>query len=166
MNRQTFTLLPTSKETAKPDEKSSSSGQSSDSSSSDSSTSNSNSNSDRSQSNKYKTSGIAELLPENKNSSPMIKGTDVMASESAKFAFDRVKLKYSSSEHVERFRQIMIARGMDPLYAVPLANRSDSENSCSSSNSSESSSSSSAVGMDTSNKTPVATIVDGNDGPR
>ena len=59
----------------------------------------------------------------------------------------------------------MIAHGMDPLYAVPLANRSDSGNSCSSSNSSESiSSSSSAVGTDTSNKTPVATIVDGNDG--
>jgi len=165
MNRQTFTQPPTSKETAKPNEKSRSSGQSSDSSSSDSSTSSSNSNSDCSQSNKYKTSGIAELLPENKNTSPMIKGMDVMASESAKFAFDRNKLKYSSSEHVEHFRQIMIARGMDPLYAVLSANHSDSGNSCSSSNSSESSSSSSsAVGTDTSNKTPVATIVDGNDG--
>jgi hypothetical protein len=97
-------------ETAKPNEKSSSSGQSSDSSSSDSSTSSSNSNSDCSQSNKFKTSGIAEFLPENKNSSPMIKGMDIMASESAKFAFDRDKLKYSSSEHVERFRQIMISR--------------------------------------------------------
>ena len=153
MNRQTFTQPPTSKETAKPNEKSSSSGQSSDSLSSDSSTSSSNSNSDCSQSNKYKTLGIAELLPENKNSSPMIKGMDVMASESAKFEFDRAKLKYSSSEHVEHFRQIMIARGMDPLYAALLANRSDSGNSCSSSNSSESSSSpSSAVGTDTSNK--------------
>ena len=59
----------------------------------------------------------------------------------------------------------MIARGMNPLYAVPSANRSDSGNSCSSSNSSESSSSSmSAVGTDTSYKTPVATIVDGYDG--
>jgi hypothetical protein len=110
MNRQTFTQPPTSMETAKPNEKSSSSGQSSDSSSSDSSTSSSNSNSDCSQSNKFKTSGIAEFLPENKNSSPMIKGMDIMASESAKFAFDRDKLKYSSSEHVERFRQIMISR--------------------------------------------------------
>jgi hypothetical protein len=73
MNHQTFTQLPTFKETAKPNEKSSSSGQSSDSSSaSDSSTSNSNSNSDRSQSNKYKRPGIVELLPKNKNSSPMI----------------------------------------------------------------------------------------------
>ena len=87
-----------------------------------------------------------------------------MASESAKFAFDHDKLKYSSSEHVERFRQIMFARGMDLLYAVPSANCSDSGNSCSSSNSSGSSSSSSAVGTDTSNKTPVATIVDGDDG--
>jgi hypothetical protein len=88
MNRQTLTQPPTSKETAKPNEKSSSSGQSSDSLSSDSSTSSSNSNSDHSQSNKYKTSGIAELLPENKNSSSMVKGMDIIASESAKFAFD------------------------------------------------------------------------------
>jgi hypothetical protein len=78
MNHQTFTQLPTSKETAQTNEKSSSSGQSSDSSSaSDSSTSSSNSNSDCSQSNKYKRSGIAELLPKNKNCSPMIKGMDI-----------------------------------------------------------------------------------------
>ena len=78
--------------------------------------------------------------------------------------FDRDKLKYSSSEHLECYRQIQIARGMDPTYAVPSANRSDgSINSIgsSSSNSSGSSSSLSAVGTDTSNKTPVATIVDG-----
>ncbi len=102
MNPQTFTQPPTSLETAKPNEKNSSSGQSSDSSSSDSSTSSSNSNSDRSQNKKFKTSGIAEFLQENQNISPMIKGMDILASESAKFAFDRDKLKYSSSEHVER----------------------------------------------------------------
>jgi hypothetical protein len=31
----------------------------------------------------------------------MIKGMDIMASESAKFAFERDKHKYSSSEHLE-----------------------------------------------------------------
>jgi hypothetical protein len=164
MNRQTFTQPPTSKETTKPNEKSSSSGPSTDSSPSDSSTSSSNSNSDCSQSIKYKRSGKAELIPKNKDSSPMIKGMDIMASESAKFAFERDKHKYSSSEHLERYRQIQISCGMDPTYAVPSANCSDSGSSSSSSISSGSSLSSSAVGTDTSNKTPVATIVHGDDG--
>ena len=100
-----------------------------------------------------------------------------MAFESAKFVFVCDKWKYSSSEHLEHYRKIQIARGMDPTYAVPSANCSDDSvnssgsNSSSSSNSSGSSSlssnssgsslSSSAVGMDTSNKTPVAAIVDG-----
>ena len=74
------------------------------------------------------------------------------------------KKKYSCSEHLEHFRQIQISCGMDPTYAVPLTNCSDSGNSSSSSNSSGISSSSSAVGTDTSNKTPVATIVHGDDG--
>ena len=111
-------------------------------------------------------SGSAELLPE-KDSSPMIKGMDIMASESAKHVFNHDKLKYSSSEHLERYRQIQISRGMDPTFAVPSANRSDASinsrgrNLSPSSNSSGSSLSSSAVGTDTSQKTPVATIVDG-----
>ena len=164
MNRKTFTQPPTSNETAKPNEKSSSPGLSTDSLPSDSSTSSSNSNSDRSQSNKYKRSGTAELLSKNKDSSPMIKGMDIMTSEAAKFAFECDKIKYSSSEHLERYRQIQISRGMDPTHAVPSANRSDSGSRYSSSISSGSSSSLSAVGTDTSNKTPVATIVDGDDG--
>ena len=95
----------------------------------------------------------------------MIKGMDIMASESAKIVFGHYKLKYSSSEHLERYRQIQIARGLDPTYAVPSANRSDgsvnSSGSSSSNSSGSSSLSSSAVGTDTSSKTPVATIVDG-----
>ena len=118
MNRQTFTQPPTSKETAKPNEKSSSSGRLSDSSPSDSSTSSNNSNSDRSQSNKCKRLGIAELLPKNKDSSPMIKKMDFMALESAKFAFDHDKSKYSSSEHLERYRQIQISRGYCRLIII------------------------------------------------
>jgi hypothetical protein len=84
MNSQTFNQPPNSKETAKPNEKSSPSGRSTDSSPFDNSTNSNNSNSDRSQSNIYKRLGIAELLPE-KDSSPMIKGMGIMASESAKF---------------------------------------------------------------------------------
>jgi hypothetical protein len=83
MNCQTFTQPPTSNETAKPNEKDSSY-----SSPSDSSTSSSNSNSDQSQSSKYKKKdkkkGTAQFLSENKDTSPMIKGMDVMASEAAK----------------------------------------------------------------------------------
>jgi hypothetical protein len=84
---------------------------------------------------------------------------DVMESEAAKYKFEREKNKYSCSEHLERFRQIQISRGMDPTHAVPLAkkkNRSASESSGdSSSNSSGSSLSSSAVGTDSSNKKKV-----------
>jgi len=90
----------------------------------------------------------------------MIKGMDVMESEAAKFKFGRDKIKYSSSEHLEHFRQIQISCGMDSMHAVPLANCSDSGSSDSSSNSSGSSSSSSAVGTDTSNKTDKVKQVD------
>ncbi len=87
MNRQTLTQPPTSNETAKPNEKDSSY-----SSPSDSSTSNSNSNRDQSQSSKSKKKGTAaELLSENKETSPMIKGVDVMESEAAKYKFEREK---------------------------------------------------------------------------
>ena len=55
----------------------------------------------------------------------MIKGMDIMASESAKHVFDCYKQKYSSSEHLEHYRQIQIARGLNPTYAVPSANHSD-----------------------------------------
>jgi len=85
-NRQTLTQPPTSNETAKPNEKDSSY-----SSSSDSSTSSSNSNRDQSQSSKSKKKGTAELLSENKETSPMIKGIDVMESEAAKYKFEREK---------------------------------------------------------------------------
>ncbi len=47
----------------------------------------------------------------------MIKGMDVMESEAAKYKFEREKNKYSCSEHLERFRQIQISRGMDPTHA-------------------------------------------------
>jgi hypothetical protein len=162
MNRQTLTQPPTSNETAKPNENDSSY-----SSPSDSSTSSSNSNRDQSQSSNSKKKGTAELLSENKETSPMIKGMDVMESEAAKYKFEREKNKYSCSEHLERFRQIQISRGMDPTHAVPLAKKnsssdssgSSSSSSDSSSDSSGSSSSSSAVGTDSSNKTPVAKIV-------
>ena len=85
-NPQTLTQPPTSNETAKPNEKDSSY-----SSSSDSSTSSSNSNRDQSQSSKSKKKGTAELLSENKETSPMIKGIDVMESEAAKYKFEREK---------------------------------------------------------------------------
>ena len=86
-NPQTLTQPPTSNETAKPNEKDSSY-----SSSSDSSTSSSNSNRDQSQSSKSKKKGTAELLSENnKETSPMIKGMDVMESEAAKYKFEREK---------------------------------------------------------------------------
>jgi hypothetical protein len=85
-NPQTLTQPPTSNETAKPNEKDSSY-----SSSSDSSTSSSNSNRDQSQSSKSKKKGTAELLSENKDTSPMIKGMDVMESEAAKYKFEREK---------------------------------------------------------------------------
>jgi hypothetical protein len=77
----------------------------------------------------------------------MIKGMDVMDSEAAKYKFEREKNKYSCSEHLERFRQIPISRGMDPTHAVPSAkkNRSYSGSSDSSSDSSGSSSSLSAL---------------------
>jgi hypothetical protein len=48
----------------------------------------------------------------------MIKGMDIMALESAKFAFDRDKSKYSSSEHLERYRQIQISRGYCRLIII------------------------------------------------
>jgi hypothetical protein len=83
MNCQTLTQPPTSNETAKPNEKDSSY-----SLPSDSSTSSSNSNSDQSQSSKYKKKGTAQLLSESKDTSPMIKGMDVMASEAAKYKFE------------------------------------------------------------------------------
>ena len=86
MNRQTLTQPPTSIETEKPNEK-----YSFYSSPSDSSTSSSNSNSDQSQSSKYKKKGTAELLSENKDTSPIIKGMDVMDSEAAKYKFEREK---------------------------------------------------------------------------
>ena len=157
MNHQTFTQPPTSNETAKPNENSCYS------SPFDSSTSSSNSNSDQSQSSKSKKKETAELHSKNKDTSPMIKGMDVMDSEAAKYKFEREKIS-TNSERLIRFRQIQISRGMDPTHAVPSANRSDSGSRYSSSISSGSSSSLSAVGTDTSNKTPVATIVDGDDG--
>jgi hypothetical protein len=142
MNRQTLTQPPTSNETAKPNEKDSSY-----SLPSDISTSSSNSKRDQSQSSISKKKGTAELHSENKDTSPMIKGMDVMDSEAAKYKFEREKNKYSCSEHLERFRQIPISRGMDPTHAVPSAkkNRSYSGSSDSSSDSSGSSSSLSAL---------------------
>jgi len=73
MNCQTFTQPPTSNETAKSNENSSYSLPSD-----SSTTSCSNSNRDQSQSNKSKKKGTAELLSENKDTSPMIKGMDVL----------------------------------------------------------------------------------------
>ena len=87
MNRQTLTQPPTSNETVKPNEKDSSY-----SSPSESSTSSSNSNSDQSQSSKSKKKGTAELFSKNKDTSPMIKGMDVMDSEAAKHKFEREKI--------------------------------------------------------------------------
>ena len=80
MNPQTLTQPPpTFNETAKPNEKDSSY-----SSPSNSSTSSSNSNSDQSQSSKSKKKGTAELLSENKDTSPMIKGMNVMVCKKKK----------------------------------------------------------------------------------
>jgi len=45
-----------------------------------------------SQSSKSKKKGTAELLSENKDTSPMIKGMDVMDSEAAKYKFEREKI--------------------------------------------------------------------------
>jgi hypothetical protein len=122
MNCQTLTQPPTSNETAKPNEKDSSY-----SSPSDSSTSSSNSNSDQSQSSKSKKKGTAELLSENKDTSPMIKGMVVIDSDAAKYKFEHEKIKYSCLEHLERFRQIQISRGMDPTHAVPSAKKNCSD---------------------------------------
>ncbi len=157
MNRQTLTQPPTSNKTAKPNEKDSSY-----SLPSNISTISSNSKRDQSQSSKSKKKGTAELHSENKDTSPMIKGMDVMDSEAAKYKFEREKHKYSCSEHLERFRQIQISHGMDPTHAVLSAkkNHSNSGSSDSSSDSSGSSSSSSAVGMDSSNKNNKVQQVD------
>jgi len=139
MNCQTLTQPPTSNETAKPNE-----------------------NSDQSQSNKSKKKGTAELLSENKDTSPMIKGMVVIDSDAAKYKFEHEKIKYSCLEHLERFRQIQISRGMDPTHAVPSAKKNCSDSGISdwSSDSSGSRSSSSAVGTDSSNKNDKVEQVD------
>ncbi len=98
-----------------------------------------------------------------KDNSPMIKGDDIMSSENAKHVFNHDKCNYKSSAHLEHFRKLMIACGLDPQYADSSANQKskeedyslDSTSSSCGSSSSSSSSSSCVFGSDGSNPMPV-----------
>ena len=77
----------------------------------------------------------------------MIEGIDLITSENAIQLFESDKHKYISKTNLERFRQLMIARKMDPGHADPETSPSEgTSRSSSSSSSSSGSSSTSSLG--------------------
>ncbi len=62
-----------------------------------------------------------------KHQSPMIEGMDIIPSENVKNLFNPDKGKYSTIGHLECYRQLMIARGMDPNHGVPSVNQKSNE---------------------------------------
>ena len=81
----------------------------------------------------------------------MIEGMDLITSENVKIIFERDKGKYSSTGNLERYRRLVISRGIDPKHGVLSVSQKSNEEYCtpsggssrSSSNSSSSSGSSS-----------------------
>ena len=99
--------------------------------------------------------------PDSKHPPPMIEGIDLITSENAKKLFKCDKHKYSSKANLERYRQLMISRGMDLTHGAPPTPHSEGSSRSSSSSSSSSGSSptsskgsSSAIGSDVSKPMP------------
>jgi hypothetical protein len=74
--------------------------------------------------------------PDLKPPPPMIEGIDLITSENVIQLFECDKHKYISKTNLERFRQLMISRGMDPGHADPATSPSEGTSRSSSSNSS------------------------------
>ena len=88
----------------------------------------------------------------------MIEGMDLITSENVKIIFERDKGKYSSTGNLERYRRLVISRGIDPKHGVLSVSQKSNEEYCtpsggssrSSSNSSSSSGSSSTTSLSSS----------------
>ncbi len=80
-----------------------------------------------SQSNDNRKSLKPSDLQDTKHQSPMIDGMDIIPYENAKNLFDPDKGKYSAIGHLEHYRQLMIARGIDLNHGVPSVNQKSNE---------------------------------------
>ena len=67
-----------------------------------------------------------------KDNSSMIQEMDIMPPENANHVFDH-QYDYKSSGHLEYFRQLMIAHGLDPQYSDPSTKQKSNEENYSSS---------------------------------